>query len=824
MTSEARKKAHTRESERIGRRLNALILLSSIFDKHPPEKKPPYTKLFEPLPSDPSKPISSNYRMQQNLLNLDSSQCFDPLRALHDVLEGDSTNAITASLSPLCSLLGLPAGYIHARSLVIKFLKLNRGRKALPSPESSVFNVVKKLTLAADRADFSWWCSTKYDSGSHEQLKCIEIAFTNATLAAEQLELKGSAANAEDEENAIERVKRIAVARAMISDIILVNDILLRHPSISHAAKTSYKSIIKGFQDSLQSVEYMPENLVKHLLVEGSLTAAKASLDSNSLFTTSHFRSLAMLIHDACEMLSDRYSHINIGKCVRLFTRRWLVHGDDIISGSSADALEQAVEADARPLSTVKHNDLNTINEDNEVTSEFFMDMAKMNISSGEQDWVHQKSSSDKNTGIKSNDEPSIFESLSQKERSQLSVSRTALRIAFLMCFAQDCNQFDTISDESDQDENANTNVKASKKDTKTKSTATNQKVNCFEGDLALSHARELLGIVFAKQGSVASTLAFMMEDSHDGSFSTHGEENGSKNKALSFAMRHRALRVASILCPYDVLLRVMLEEGYARDIDDDHIPKIAFGSFIAMEIEAMGLPLPFADISQLSQTHFPSYARTLWKNQASISAARLGGRLHTLLLELAVNHEAVDWEMMTLLFSEISRSELPRSLLLACECAIESKAFEKAVSANRNEVIACISKAAKRIFEFMSNAIYSAAKSEQFDACICCTTIDRHLRIVEKLSDSDAVYFVEAFGALAGDCKMREKMELCEVLASAAVRIASHLSNPQSFSSVSAAIKSVCDGKDVARDMPSDHTPSCCAKSIQRYEKSFVS
>jgi hypothetical protein len=635
--------------------------------------------------------------------------------------------------------------------------------------------------------------------------------------------MKGNAANAE-EENAIDRVKRFAVARNMLSDIILVSDILLRHPSISDTAKTSYNSIIKGFRDSLQSDEYKPENLVKELLVEGSLTAAKASLDSNNLFTTSHFRSLALLIHDACEMLSERYSHINIGKCVRLFTRRWLVHGDDMISGSSADSREQMMDAETAPISTDSQKVLNTINEDNEVTSEFVMDIGKMNISSGDQPWAYQKSSAD-NTGIKSSYESCIFETESQRERSQLGVSRTSLRIAFLMCFAQDVHQFDTMPCKEDgHDENANANVKAAKRGTKTKSTATQQRVNCFEGDLALSHARELLGIVFAKQGSVTSKLAFMLEDSYDESFSTQDEDKGPKNKALSFAMRHRALRVASILCPYDVLLRVMLEEQYVRDLDDDHVSQIAFGSFIAMEIEAMGLPLPFADLSQLSQTHFPSLARTLWKNQAGISASKHGGRLHLLLLELAVNHETVDWEMVTLMFGEISRNELPRSLLFACECLIESKAFEKAVSANRNEVTSCISKAAKKIFEFMSNAIHSNAKSNEFDAFMCSTTIDRHLRILEQLSDSDVVYFTEAFGSLAGDCKDCDRTELYEVLASAAVRTASHLSNPQSFSSVSDTIKSVCDGKNFVHDMPTTTTTSSCAESIRSYEKSFAS
>ncbi|KAL3793113.1 hypothetical protein HJC23_005615 [Cyclotella cryptica] len=63
MTSETRQKAHAQESARIERRLNAIILLASIFgEKYPQHKKPDYTKLFEPLPSDPSILSTQNQR------------------------------------------------------------------------------------------------------------------------------------------------------------------------------------------------------------------------------------------------------------------------------------------------------------------------------------------------------------------------------------------------------------------------------------------------------------------------------------------------------------------------------------------------------------------------------------------------------------------------------------------------------------------------------------------------------------------------------------------------------------------------------------------
>jgi hypothetical protein len=836
MTSETRKSAHAQESDRIERRLNAIIILSSIFDeKYQPEKKPDYTQLFSPLPIDPSQ-VSAPQHQKHIFLGQSSSQnVFDPLTALHDALADDATNnAMAASLSPLCSLLGLPSGYIHARALVVNFGKMKQLCEALPPPESSVCVVAKKLSTAGDRAELSWWSASQYNNGSTEQLKCLDLAYANATLAAEQLEAsKGIVVDSEELGYAIERVKRIDVSRAMLSDHIIINDVLARNSSTPDIVKSIYKSIIQKVQSVMDCNDYMPERLVKDLLVEGSMAAAQASLGINNPFTTSHFRSLAILVHDACRLLSTRYSHINIGRCARIVTRRWLVHGDDITnSGSANDACETDVK-DIKPVSNGTTDGPQTlcIDEESEVTAEFVMDMGKLNISSGDHAWSHQNFSKGSETGgIKSSEEPSVFCCMSsQREVSESNFSRAALRIAFLMCFAQDYHQSDSdqISDEG-ENENADVNMPktTTKRDVKARTKASKcarQKVNCFEGDLALAHAKELLGIVFAKQGcTVASTFAFILEDSRDGSFSMHEEEKDVKNKALSFAMRHRALRVASILCPYEVLVRVILEEGYSSEFDDAHLVKIAFGSFLAMEIEAMGLSLPHSDLAQLSTMHFPSYARTLWRNNGGISAARLGGRLHLLILELAVNHDdTLDWELLELMFSEITRNELPRSLLLACECAVQSKAIDRAASLDRKDVILCISNATKKIFEGMSHEI-DANTDGTIEASECSSLVDRLLQIIDKLNDVDAIYFVEAFAALEAKCK--ERRDLGQVMSAAAMRIASHLFDPVSYSKVSSAIESLrTDGPVRYSATKVALPPSACVDSIQRYENSFA-
>jgi len=306
------------------------------------------------------------------------------------------------------------------------------------------------------------------------------------------------------------------------------------------------------------------------------------------------------------------------------------------------------------------------------------------------------------NPGIIASEEPSALNAMSSlRESSEHICSRVALRIAFLICFAEGYHRNKESIAEEFGDENIHCNIMVDRSNAQTKTKGikqSSQKDGCFEGHLALEHARELLGVVFAGQGStVASTCGFLLDEynSSDNSFlsgsvnSTVIEDVRSKNKALSFAMRHRALRVASILCPHDVILRVILEEGYATGVCDDHLNKYAFGSFVAMEIEAMGLPLPHSDLVQLSEMHFPSFARTIWRNHGGGSYQGFTGRLHLILLELCVSdRDSIDWELLILVFKELMRFELPRSLILASECVAKSEAFESAISQNREDVI----------------------------------------------------------------------------------------------------------------------------------------
>ncbi len=816
--SDTRAKAHEDETRRIERRQDALIIVSSIFERYEPERRPEFTKLFEPLPTNPS--YSSAYAREGkiNVVGADAAGVvFDPLAPLESVLDDclSPSNSIVAAVAPLCNLLGLPSGYLHARSLVLRFRKLKISGMELPAFDASVVPIAKRLKTSRDRADLAWWCSLQYDNGSVDQLKCLDMAHASATEASEEAE---SCKDAKEEYIALERVKCIDAARSGLSDKILITEVLERHKTDTKKVRAFFKSIVDKAHGRAQSDhKYCPENLVKALLIEGSLTAAAATLDDTDGFTTHHFRSLALMIHDSCKCLSNRYSHVNVGKFARLMTRQWLVHGDDgnedllgNIKGFKGDETEHNKEGESRI--DMKAGD------ESENTSEFIMDIGS--ITSNNQTWSSSDSdNNDRNGKVISNEEASALSRSSQRELSDHLCSRVALRISFLICFAENYHHHTVCSPEVES-ENIHINVlpKKPKRLSAKRQLAEKscRKASFFEGDLALQHARELLAIVFArKESTIASTLGFLFDESSafDKSI-VHGvSENGAvearhaKRTALSFAMRHRALRVATFLCPQEVIARVVVEETYSSNFGDDHMRKCAFGSFVAMEIEAMGLPLPHSNLLQLSTMHFSSYARTIWRNHVACSSSRgFSGRLHLLLLELCVNeHDKIDWELTVLIFGELERLELPRSLLLACECAVKSRSIALAASQQQLDLLQCVESAVGKIAELIVLEVESnISAGMQLDASECSSTLHRLTSIINTEGlFADPIYFVQILSSLSNRCAGQGQESVSDVFAKAAIRIAQHLTDPEVFDKALAIVPSIIEERN-ENDNPS--------------------
>lgn len=794
--SDARKKAHDEEIGRIERRQDALAILSSMFDNYSVEERPAYNKMFEPLPDDPSVLSHSGVQRGGGVLGSFALSCtFDPLAPLHDVLGNTRSNEMLGALDiSLCPLLQLPLGYIHARSLIIRLNEMISAGEDLPSFEHIIAPVSKKLAKADDKADLAWWCAQQYCIGSKDQLKCLDLAYTNATLASDEVESTGQ--RSDDERMALDRVQKIDSARAGLSDKVLTEEVLHRH-DLKAQVKSLYREILREVRLTVNANEnYSPELLVRELLIQASLTASTAALDECNNLTITGFRSLALVVHDACQSLADRYSHVSVGKIARHLMRQWLAHGDEAKINDEVENPEYSERLEEEEL------DMSVRNEDGDEPSEFVMDMKI--FSSSEQSWT-KNSSSKETSGLSSSEEPSSIKPFSSlKEKYDLLNSRVSLRIAFTICFVKDFHRHKDLSQEDDDDENTDTNAKLNSSVLTTKK----QRTSFFEGDLAMHHARELLSIVFAREGksthssscrplfdeSVSFDSSILSTIQEDRSYIK--EDSRAVNKALSFsfAMRHRAMRVASILCPHDVIVRVLTEEGHMNKTTVDVINKTIFGSFVATEIESMGLPLPHSDLIQLSSMNFASYARTIWRHHGGVSSRGLSGRFYLLVLNLCIhNHTTIDWELFLSIFSELKRLELTRSLLLACEYAVESKAVELAASEERSDILTCVRDAvstiSKIIIEEIRTNIETGLEQNTHD---CLPTLHRLVSVI--ITDTlqlDPMSFLDEYMTMSSYCQDGKHSDLSQGFSDVAERILAHLTDPEKFSSAFTRIKS---------------------------------
>jgi hypothetical protein len=157
------------------------------------------------------------------------------------------------------------------------------------------------------------------------------------------------------------------------------------------------------------------------------------------------------------------------------------------------------------------------------------------------------------------------------------------------------------------------------------------------------------------------------------------------------------------VLCPQAALDKVVMEEGYLHgnlgEIECS-LSKCTYGAFVAKEIEEMGLPLPHSDLLALSTMHFPSYARALWRHHRDGDSRGMKGRLLLLLLEMSLRDNS-ESELTATLLNEMSKLQLPRTLLLGCECIAKCKLNgipSQGISLFRDENYA------------VSNAVFTAA------------------------------------------------------------------------------------------------------------------
>ncbi|CAJ1953406.1 unnamed protein product [Cylindrotheca closterium] len=667
-------KPATIELELVGRRLEALALLSSFMQVENKQQRPTMDSLFRPLPLalDQMDPNASKVP-RISILGGQEDGAFDPLRPLEDILISSCDKALS-TLSSLCPLLGVPTGYLHARSLILRFKKSKLEGVSYPSFEGDVLPVLQKLKSADDMADLAEWCSKQYTFEDEDKLRSLDRAKNFAIQASIDAEKKSSTLSSQHEFEALERLKRIRSAKELLVDRLAINAIL-NTVGINSESFCTLSNIIDDLMKRLDEQvwsksKFDPERFVEIFLTEASLLSAEASLCNQRALSIAKFRKLCCLVHQACKSVAERYSHVHVGTTIQKLAKQWLAHGDNSISSEDTRVL-----CDGTVTTSFAKNDavlplFPDIMQDEEDTMNFVMDLSSLK---GETVWSANigpsQNSELEEKKYTSEEEPSSLKFPgSSSEISDFNSRRTALRIAFVMAFTDgyeaDEGHQDTAKENKESNSNKSFNTQGQKQKGKkgllSKIGQSESEKRCVS---VIEHSRDLLRVVFAKPGS-SDALA---TGSFDG------------QNTVTFAMRHRALRAASILCPQQALEDVVDEESFLTAGTASSLKKCSFAAYVAKEIEELGLPLPHSDLSQLSTINFPSYARTLWRHHRDNRTIK--GRLLLLIAEMYLKEPVQDYGFLSTVLLEVEKSSLPRSLLLILESA--SQYLERMDSGN---------------------------------------------------------------------------------------------------------------------------------------------
>ena len=735
------------EMDLIDRRRDALAILSSYFQGDKKEERPSFSKFFAPLTESIDDNSNTNIKSKQfrsRVLGWESpsaTDTFDPLDPLEKVLRSSCSAAVTSALSPICIPLCVPRGYVKARSLITRFQKSRDEGAALPTFEDDVTPILNLLRGASDVADLAEWCSNQYDLNHRDKLVCLDHALNHAIRASTEAESNANRRKKDeqeyDESEALGRVKRITKAKDLLEDRLEITKIL--QPQImERKGQGSVCDILKTLLEKLEdevwskTTTFVPERFVDALLTEASLLVADATLCDTHSLSIGQFRELSRLIHRVCNCISRKYSHVQSGYIARRLTKRWLLYGDE----QSGDVEEEKSDEMIPVISQVDKL-LPDIDEDD--TINFQMDLSMLKEDSSNFGMVAFNSTTEKKR-LTSEEEPSSLEPTSGREVSELASHRSALRIAFVMAFAEGYHQSPMDGSSMENDENAkkdfNRKEKTSRRGllSKTKKTKVQNQVD--QHTSVLQHARDLVQIVFAKSTSADRVMMGL-----NSSFYSVGasETNRKSSATITFAMRHRCLRVASILVPQEALEEVLNED---ESNPNPSLKESSFGTFCAKELEELGLPIPHSDLVQLSQMHFPSYARALWRHHRDLKGKK--GRFLLLILELYLKEPISDIGFFLSIMKAIEELNIPRTLMLACECLIRymdtigpENALEflqsnsKDVSRITNKLLQLVSADLKRNIESGNDGM-----EERRSALI---TLSRISRVVGGFSDTDA-------------------------------------------------------------------------------------
>lgn len=653
------------EAEDLCRRRNALAILLSVFNDHRKSERPPFSNFFSSSKESDIQSLTMCGILGSTISN---DGRFDPLKPLEPVLDGSDSTTVTA-LAPLCHALGLPTGFVHARSLIARFQKAKSTQSPFPSFENDVLPVFNRLKSSKDKLTLATWCSSQYEGNDDDKLKCLDLVLQSSLQSSSEVEqCLRLASNDTTLENmslkALDTLKHASDAKSSLSDTLYVKKLF--QSSMMQRNHIIQKLVGKLCADmetvSKNNPELPPEALIDFLWDHGSLLSATACLDKNNAISIPQLRVLCSLVHEACNHVAEQHSHVNSGHQALRFARRWLFYGDEdrpkslTINNKTLEIREEI----SKP---------SVVNVSEDETAEFFLDLNEIHDGSALSSNTSKSSSPIKNLEHKfiSQEEASPLSNLNIREKQEISDHRAALRIAFVLAFSKV-----NLAPEFGVDKENNNSIDNNRRQGTQRLGLLRKlgpKVDSRFDSFIYHLCRQLLQVTFISNGAPLKL---------DAPKSFFIDSNSSA--AVTFAMRHRALRVATILCPQEAIHQVVLQEGYLSTQGTQSpcgLRHVAFGVFVAKEIEEMLLPLPHSDLQQLCTMNFPSYARTLWRHHRDDDAIESKGRFLLLLSEMSLREKNVDTTFLRSILDEMTRQNLLRTVVLALERILEKSCGE---------------------------------------------------------------------------------------------------------------------------------------------------
>ena len=186
-----------------------------------------------------------------------------------------------------------------------------------------------------------------------------------------------------------------------------------------------------------------------------------------------------------------------------------------------------------------------------------------------------------------------------------------------------------------------------------------------------------------------------------------------------------------------------------------------------------------------------------------------------------------IDWELLVLIFSKLERLELPRLLLLACECVVKSRAVALAVSQQQLNVLQCVKSAAGKIAELIVREVETnLGAGIQLDASACLSTLHRLVSVINTEGlYPDPTSFVQSFISLSHRCAGQGQKAAGDTFVKAATQITQHLTDPEAFSKASSVIPLKIEERHEYTKMSridASQKKYVCSEAIHKFESLF--